>query len=163
MVRVTPAIARIKSSPVWSLVVATARLERGRHVALTASPLNTADIRLLWLLSSEGPRTMKEISDALGLEQSTVNRQVNAALKHGLVERVDRAGDANSSPRARPVRATREGERVFVRDLNAGMAVFEVALKALPEDEREQFMANSLAFAQAYQVEAAAAAARLRG
>ena len=162
MVRVTPAIARIKSSPVWSLVVATARLERGRHVALTASPLNTADIRLLWLLSSEGPRTMKEISDALGLEQSTVNRQVNAALKHGLVERVDRAGDA-SSLRARPVRATREGERVFVRDLNAGMAVFEVALKALPEDEREQFMANFLAFAQAYQVEAAAAAARLRG
>ncbi|MFC6153054.1 MarR family transcriptional regulator [Nocardioides yefusunii] len=163
LVTTSATILAFKASPLWALVVGTARLERGRHVAEAASRLNIADVRLLWLLCSEGARTMKEISDALGLEQSTVNRQVNAALKHGFVERVEPDADAAAAGRARLIRATEEGEQVFARDLEAGMDVFGVALDAIPADERERFMTHYAAFAEAYRVEALRASARFRG
>ena len=79
----------LRGSPIWDLVVATARLERGRRAVEGRARLGTADLRLIWLLVEDGPRTMREISEELGLEQSTVNRQVNSALKAGYLERID--------------------------------------------------------------------------
>ena len=42
-------------------------------------------MRLLWLLVESGPQTLAEVTSALGLERSTVNRQVNAAVAAGLL------------------------------------------------------------------------------
>lgn len=157
LVTTSEAIHRLKRSALWALVVGTARFERGRRAIEATARLKSADLRLLWLLSAEGPRTMREIADALVLEQSTVNRQVNAALKEGLVERIDHAsasGDEAVS-RARAIRATDAGEAALARDLGAGMEIFGVALDALPAGERQQFMDNYLVFAEAYRVEAA--------
>lgn len=142
MVHVTE---ELRDSPVWGLVVATARLEQGRRAVESYARLGQADLRLLWLLASEGPQTMKEISSALHLEQSTVNRQVNAALAAGLVERVARPGSA-----ARVVRVTAEGEQAFAADLRMSTEVLEAALASVPAAERDAFAAHLAAFAAAY-------------
>lgn len=142
MVRITDEFRR---SPLWELVVATARLEQGRRAVEAHAQLGIADLRLLWLLSSEGQLTMKGISEALHLEQSTVNRQVNAALKNGLVERVEQPGAT-----ARVVRATVAGEEFFSADLRVSMSVLEAGLAAVPPAEAEAFVRHLGAFAAAY-------------
>lgn len=144
-----PVTESLREAREWGLVVATARLDRGRRAHESRAGLTTADNRLLWLLTSEGPRTMREISQALGLEQSTVNRQVNASLERGLVERVERPGEA-----ARVVRITDAGATHFTAELKRGMGLFEQALAVLPEAERSPFVEHLLAFADAYRVAA---------
>lgn len=136
----------------WGLVISTARLERGRRAHESRAGLTIADNRLLWLLSSEGPRTMREISESLGLEQSTVNRQVNAATARGLVERVERPGEA-----ARAVRITQAGVDHFTVELRRAMELYGAALDVLPADQREPFVAQLLAFSEAYRSKAEAA------
>lgn len=70
------------------------RLSQRRTTTYPGSVLDTSAFRILWLLSEGRPRTLKELSEELQLEQSTVNRQVNAAIKHGLVERAENADAA---------------------------------------------------------------------
>ncbi len=135
----------LRGSPVWDLVVALARLERGRRAVDGRARLGTADLRLIWLLVEEGPRTMKEISHDLGLEQSTVNRQVNAALKAGYLEPVEKVGRG-----ARTLAPTDEGHDLFASDMRLVMAVLEEALAAVPEDEANRFMENLVTFSAAY-------------
>jgi DNA-binding MarR family transcriptional regulator len=62
------------------------RLGRRRTTTYAGSLLDTSAFRILWLLSEE-PRTLRVLADELQLEQSTVSRQVSAAIRHGLVER----------------------------------------------------------------------------
>ncbi|MFD6137837.1 MarR family winged helix-turn-helix transcriptional regulator, partial [Isoptericola sp. NPDC060257] len=80
------------------------RLDLHRRLAEHRSPLGTADGRLLWLLSDGRPRTLREIAEALRLEQSTVNRQVNGALAAGLLRRFTAPGRS-----ARLLEPTEEG------------------------------------------------------
>lgn len=140
---------QFRRRPEWGLVVGTARIERARRAIESHTRLNAADNRLLWLLTSEGPRTMREISESLGLEQSTVNRQVNAALDRGLVDRVEREGSA-----ARAIRITAAGQELFSSTLDGGMVVLGKALDALPASQREGFVEQYLTFSQAYRVAA---------
>lgn len=142
MVGVTDAFRETRE---WGLVVGTARLERARRAHEAGARLTIADNRLLWLLSGEGPQTMREISEALRLEQSTVNRQVNAALERGLVERVERADVT-----ARSFRITAEGADLFSSELTRGMTLFAEALDVLPEEERTAFVEHFMTFTQAY-------------
>lgn len=136
----------------WGLVISTARLERGRRAHESRAGLTIADNRLLWLLSSEGPRTMREISEALGLEQSTVNRQVNAAVTRGLVDRVERPGEA-----ARAVSLTEAGAEHFTVELRRAMDLYAGALGVLPPEQRESFVSQFLLFSEAYRTGAEAA------
>jgi DNA-binding MarR family transcriptional regulator len=135
----------LRGSPVWDLLVATARLERGRRAVEGRARLGTADRRLIWLLVEEGPRTMKEISEELGLELSTVNRQVNAALKAGYLERAERAGRG-----ARTVTPTDEGYDLFASDMHFVMAVLEEGLSTVPVADAKRFIENLVAFSEAY-------------
>jgi DNA-binding MarR family transcriptional regulator len=135
----------LRGSPVWDLVVATARLERGRRAVEGRARLGTADLRLIWLLVEKGPRTMKEISEELGLEQSTVNRQVNAALKAGYLERLEPAGRG-----ARTLTPTDEGYDLFASDMHLVIAVLDEGLSAVPVAEARRFMENLLTFSEAY-------------
>jgi DNA-binding MarR family transcriptional regulator len=65
------------------------RLGRRRTTTYPGSLLDTSAFRILWLLAEE-PRTLRTLADELQLEQSTVSRQVSAAIRHGLVERCDK-------------------------------------------------------------------------
>lgn len=69
------------------LMALLASFDAQRRLLGQHATLKTADIRLLWLFNDGKPRTLKEMSAELGLEQSTVNRQVNAAINDSLLTR----------------------------------------------------------------------------
>ena len=73
---------------------AIARFERYRRASVHHDTLGTADLRLLWLMADGQPRTLRDIAHELSLEQSTINRQVNAALTQDIVERSRVEGQA---------------------------------------------------------------------
>ncbi|WP_216906454.1 MarR family winged helix-turn-helix transcriptional regulator [Nocardia noduli] len=62
---------------------------------------------LLARLHMEGPMTIGQLGEALGLDDSTVNRQTAAMMKAGLLERI---ADPDGGL-ARKFRATADGER----------------------------------------------------
>ncbi len=142
MTRVTD---ELHGTDVWSTIGALARLERAQRTAEDTAEIRTADRRLLWLLSDGTPRTMREIAEELSLEQSTVNRQVNAALTAGLLARVD--PDAHH---ARPLVVTDEGRALFDRSLERHVGLLDQALAAVPDDRRAAFLADLAAFVDAY-------------
>ncbi|ALG85001.1 MarR family winged helix-turn-helix transcriptional regulator [Gordonia phthalatica] len=63
------------------------RMRRRRYEVDPQAILDSSAFQILWLLSDGRARTLRELSVDLDLEQSTVNRQVNAAMKRGFVER----------------------------------------------------------------------------
>ncbi|AXK31580.1 MarR family transcriptional regulator [Streptomyces armeniacus] len=73
----------------------------------TDSRLERSAYVLLSRIRMQGPMSIGELSDAFGLDASTLNRQTAAALRAGLVERIpDPEGRM-----ARKFRVTEEGER----------------------------------------------------
>src|SRR5688572_213137 len=67
----------------------------GRHTHMTFPRVVREDRRLdrsAYILLSrirvEGPMSIRQLSDAFGLDQSTLNRQTSAILRDGLVERI---------------------------------------------------------------------------
>lgn len=104
-----------------------AAFDRHRRVlGQRSTTLGTADLRLLWLLTDQESRTLRQISEALGLEQSTVNRQVNAAISAGLLTRA-RQG------RSGPYRFTiaDRGRDEFEHHLEVTLNAYRDALDAL--------------------------------
>lgn len=101
------------------------RMERHHHALRSAGSLHAADVRLLWLLTSTEPMTLREISDTLRLEQSTVNRQVNAAIRNGLLHRFD---DGRT---AKVVAPTDRGREVFRRDTARTQKIYAASLAEL--------------------------------
>ncbi len=91
---------------------------------------------LLLLLDHAGPRTLKEIAAELELEQSTVNRQVNKAIDHGLLE----ADGAVTGPRR--IRATEAGRAAFQRDREVNLRGIGSMLADLAEADREALIAG---------------------
>lgn len=59
-----------------------------------------------------GPMTLKQLSEAFKLDQSTVNRQIKALRSEGLVERI---ADPDGGL-AQPLRPTRQGLRLLAHD-----------------------------------------------
>ncbi|GAA3540650.1 MarR family winged helix-turn-helix transcriptional regulator [Aeromicrobium flavum] len=136
---------RLESSPAFHVVRLFARFERHRRPVEQWMRLGSADQRLMWLFSDGEGRTLKEIAEALGLEQSTVNRQVNAALREGLLERSRHPGQS-----AAVLSATGEGHRLFREDLEGVLAVFGSALEALPAGDRDGFLRSLGTFVDAF-------------
>jgi DNA-binding MarR family transcriptional regulator len=87
------------------------RIGRRRHVNLDGTELDMSAFKLLWILSDGRPRTLRELAEELDLELSTINRQVNAAVRAGLLERFS----VPDSP-SRPVQPTAEGRRLYEHD-----------------------------------------------
>ncbi|WP_193103596.1 MarR family winged helix-turn-helix transcriptional regulator [Brachybacterium sp. FME24] len=127
---------------------ALASHERGRHLAgmfwmldrhrrdhEQALSLGTADLRILWLFSDNTPRTLKEVAHELGLEQSTVNRQVNAAVSDGLLERNREAGET-----AYRFARTAAGRDAFEADLAISLGGYEAALESMGADDAATFL-----------------------
>ncbi|MFW0787660.1 MarR family winged helix-turn-helix transcriptional regulator [Gordonia sp. CPCC 206044] len=99
-------------SPVFrDLAEELLRMSRRRTNIFTGARLENSAFSILWTLSDGRPRTLRELSDELDLEQSTVNRQVNAAIKHGYLERFEVPGQLS-----RLIRPTAEGSEAFEHD-----------------------------------------------
>ncbi len=119
-----------------------AQLDTYRRVAEQRGPVRPAEGRLLWLLSDGRARTLGEIAEDLNLEQSTVNRQVNGALKAGLVERTRDGG------RAWRFAATSQGAATFETALTEHLTLHDGALAAVRDPET--FLAELALFVDAY-------------
>lgn len=111
------------------------RLDRQRRIQEGRMQLGAADLRLLWLFTDGRPRTLKEIAAELRLEQSTVNRQVNAALGSGFVVRQRRQGEA-----AYEFERTEDGRRIFEEDAGRTLGVYATALDRMGPERAEVFL-----------------------
>ncbi|QGH69052.1 MarR family winged helix-turn-helix transcriptional regulator [Pseudactinotalea sp. HY158] len=107
------------------------RLDATRRVVERQASLTRAERRLLWLLADGRPRTFREIAEELGLEQSTVNRQVNGAAADGLVESIE--------IRPRQVRPSDAGLRSFTGSISHQLDTYEAALARFDPADRENF------------------------
>src|SRR4051794_3848414 len=152
-----PSLRPLPDTPTWRLASALARLDRAQRAAESGAELGVADGRLMWLFSDREPRTLRQVSEALGLEQSTGNRQGNAGLTAGLLRRSRQAGQP-----AHLVDATDEGLERFSRDLEQHLGRLADAVEALPEDRRADFPDLLLAFVDAYADAVGPAAGRPR-
>ncbi|GAB3654256.1 hypothetical protein GCM10027596_05800 [Nocardioides korecus] len=117
------------------------RMNARRSTTYAGSELETSAFRLLWVLHESGPRTMRELSEELQLERSTINRQVNAAIRHGHLERIEEPGV--KAPRVRP---TVEGERAYLHDGRLRGAAYSRALAELGADRAAAMVASFKAF-----------------
>jgi DNA-binding MarR family transcriptional regulator len=113
------------------------RLSRRRAQTYPGSRLDTSAFRLLWLLTEGAPRTLRELADELQLDQSTVNRQVNAAIKHGLVERY-----AVAESQSRLLRPTDAGRSAYLHDAALRARLFDAVLDELGTDRARALVAE---------------------
>ncbi|WP_295626801.1 MarR family winged helix-turn-helix transcriptional regulator [uncultured Corynebacterium sp.] len=69
---------------------------------------------LLARLEAQGPMSVAELADAFSLDVSTIHRQLAAAMKNGLIDRVP-----GTDGRARLHRPTKHGSRLFHEEMAA--------------------------------------------
>ena len=108
MARQVPAT---EQSLLGSLANELLRLGKRRRTDVAGTELEASAYRLLWVLSDDQPRTLRQLAEELALDLSTINRQVNAAVRAGVLERFSVPG----SP-SKPVRPTEEGRRLYRHD-----------------------------------------------
>ncbi|MGO2996009.1 MULTISPECIES: MarR family winged helix-turn-helix transcriptional regulator [Brachybacterium] len=111
------------------------RLDRYRRAHEQAMALGTADLRILWLFSDNAPRTLKEVAHELGLEQSTVNRQVNGAVAEGLLARDREPGES-----AYRFSRTDAGRDAFEADVAISLGGYGAALEDLGDADAATFL-----------------------
>ncbi|WP_431033908.1 MarR family winged helix-turn-helix transcriptional regulator [Streptomyces sp. P6-2-1] len=81
------------------------------------------------------PMSIGELSEAFGLDASTLNRQTAAATRAGLIERIpDPAGGM-----ARKFRLTAEGERQLAEEREGLIASLDRVMKDWPEEDIAAF------------------------
>jgi DNA-binding MarR family transcriptional regulator len=114
------------------------RMTARRTNTYAGAVMENSAFRVLRVLEELGPRTLRELSDDLQLELSTVNRQVNAAIRHGHVERLPVRGRAG-----RLVRPTEAGHRAYLHDGRLRGTLYAQALDELGP-ERAAAMVESL-------------------
>ncbi|MFT4265598.1 MAG: MarR family transcriptional regulator [Nocardioides sp.] len=73
---------------------------------------------LLARLVLEGPMSVPQLSEAFGLDASTLSRQTNAMIKAGLIERIADLGGGL----ARKLQVTEEGRRRLAEERQANVA-----------------------------------------
>lgn len=132
------------TDPARRLAGLFAEFDRHSRALAQRATLGTADMRMLWLLADGEARTLRQIAHDLNLEQSTVNRQVNAAVTAGIVER---AREGGSGPYL--FTATAQGRREFERNLDASQTAYRQALASL-DDEGPRFLELMRRFVDTY-------------
>lgn len=122
------------------------RFGRRRYTHVEGTELDTSAFRLLWVLSDERPRTLRELAEELDLELSTINRQVNAAVRAGLLERFS-VPDSTS----KPVRRTPEGRRLYEHDSAVHADLLRSVLAEMGADPARELISGLRAFNDAYE------------
>ncbi|MFQ6329090.1 MarR family winged helix-turn-helix transcriptional regulator [Nocardia sp. CWNU-33] len=93
--------------------------------------LDRSAYTLLCRLRGEGPMSIGQLSDALGLEASTLRRQTAAMMRDGLIERIP----APDGGMARRFRVTPEGEQRLDSDrADSVRALDDIMASWSPED-----------------------------
>lgn len=122
------------------------RFEIMRRAEEQAEPLRSAEGRLLWLLTQgNAPLTLKQIANELELEQSTANRQVNSALRAGLLHRFREPGAS-----AGVFEATDDGVALYERSLQRHLTRVRAALDAVPQEQRTSLVEAFTTLIEAY-------------
>jgi DNA-binding MarR family transcriptional regulator len=116
------------------------RLGRRRTTTYPGSLLDTSAFRILWLLAEE-PRTLRALADELQLEQSTVSRQVSAAIRHGLVERCGKP-----DPGGWLHRPTERGRAAYEHDAQLRIDVYSRVLDDLGRSRVDSLVAELAEF-----------------
>lgn len=112
-----------------SVAAAFSQLETVRRTLEQRTDLGVSEMRLLWVLQQSAEWSLRDISEHLGLEQSTVNRQVNAAVAAGLVTK-QRGHDQPTYL----FRASDEGTRRFEACAGKVLERYQAALDSLGEN-----------------------------
>jgi DNA-binding MarR family transcriptional regulator len=118
-------------------------LDRHRRALESTASLGTAELRLLWLLSDGRGRTLREIADELHLEQSTVNRQVNAALRAGHLRRTRVEGAYRFEP-------TPSGSELFTRETGVALSLYARVLDDLGPERADVLLSALGEFVDRY-------------
>src|SRR6478735_1251054 len=121
------------------------RFSKRRHGSVDGTELDSSAFKLLWVLSDDEPRTLRELADELDLDLSTINRQVNAAVRAGLLERFTVTG----SP-SKPVRPTAAGRRQYEHDLAVHSDRLRSVLAEMGADAARDLLRGLRAFNDAY-------------
>lgn len=121
------------------------RLRRRRSTVVAGTVLENSAFRILWVLADGTPRTLRTLGEDLELEQSTVNRQVNAAISAGLLERYVAAG----SP-GRLLRPTESGRAAYEHDGLLRAALISTALDTLGPERAHRLLVDLRDFNDAW-------------
>ncbi|MFF2997078.1 MarR family winged helix-turn-helix transcriptional regulator [Streptomyces sp. NPDC057950] len=92
---------------------------------------------LLGRIGVQGPMSIRELSDAFGLDASTLNRQTRAAMRSGLVDRVPDPGGGT----ARKFRLTDRGARLLDEERARGVEGLDRVMSAWSDDDIAGFAA----------------------
>lgn len=112
-----------------SLATVPARREGGR--------LERSAYILLTRIRMQGPMSIRQLSEAFGLDPSTLNRQTAAMLHDGLVERIpDPEGGI-----ARKFRITAEGQRLQEHERRQVLSSLEEIMAGWTAEEVAEFAA----------------------
>lgn len=113
----------------------------GRHMAPVRrlpdgeQVLERSAYTLLTRLQTEGPMSIRELSDAFGLDASTLNRQTAAMLRDRLVDRIpDPDGGL-----ARKFQVTETGERRLSAERDSNVEGLGRVLEGWPKDDVRLF------------------------
>lgn len=133
-------------SPLYrDLVEELVRLRRRKTDLHRDAILDSSAFSVLLLLSDGRPRTLRELTTELELEQSTVNRQVNAAIRHGYLERFRVDGDLSGR-----IRATDRGREAFAHDGMLRVRRLERVITDLAPGTPESLLRELRAFNDSY-------------
>lgn len=139
----TPTQRRVALAPETHLASLFHHLDRHRRALEATTSLGTAELRLLWLLSDDRSRTLREIADELHLEQSTVNRQVNAAVRTGHLQRARVDGAYRFEP-------TDAGREAFSAETHAALSLYARVLDDLGPERADRLLASLGEFVDRY-------------
>lgn len=128
------------------LVAELVRFGRRKTGLHPEAMLESSAFAILLCLSDGRARTLRELSGELDLEQSTVNRQVNAAIKLGFLERFHVAGSHSGL-----IRPTAAGTQAFVHDGELRVVRLEAVFADLAPGDPEILLTQLLAFNDAYE------------
>jgi DNA-binding MarR family transcriptional regulator len=117
------------------------RIGGRRSTHYPGSRLEVSAFRLLWVLTEGTPQTLRDLADRLQLDPSTVTRQVNAAIQHGLVERY-----AVPDSAARLLRPTEAGRAAYLHDAALRADAMGAALDDLGPDRVVRMIEDLRAF-----------------
>ncbi|RSZ63927.1 MarR family transcriptional regulator [Corynebacterium hylobatis] len=109
----------------------------GTHPDGRRDALERSAMILLARLVAEGPMTVAELADAFDLDVSTIHRQVAAAMKNGLILRIDDP-DGGAARRHRP---TAEGRRRYEEELAARRTYVDRVVADWSAEDRHTFTA----------------------
>lgn len=118
-----------------------------RHAEWEQAPLDRSAYVLMTRMDLDGPLTIRELRDVLGLDDSTLNRQTAAVVRSGFVERIpDPDGGV-----ARKFRLTEVGKQRLIDERRAYSDELSRAVSSWSGAEMDGLAAGLRAFNEAFE------------